>query len=104
MFGTLDDPGAAPIIDLHHVIYPEDIFVTDECIIRWALDTLVDAAVDDHVKANGVIPDTPEGDALWETFRNAANRELGIPNPGPDHVALAKEILSDAGSHTFARS
>lgn len=80
------------IIELHHVIYPEDIYVTADLIIGWAHDTLVNNAVDDHVKAHGVIPDTPAGEATYAAIAAAQAR--------PD-VEEARTILADAGSHTF---
>jgi hypothetical protein len=90
----IDDP-ALSILNLHHVIYPENIYVTDEVILGWAHDALVNAAVDDHVREHGVIADTHAGEQVYEMLVRA--------NPRPTDVEEAKALLSDLGTHTFAR-
>lgn len=84
------------VIDLVHVIYPEDIHVTPDTILGWAHDALVNAAVDDYVKANGPISEDADGDLVWESLAKA--------NPRPTNIVEAMALLSDVGSHTFARS
>lgn len=84
-----------PTIDLHHVIYPEEVYVTGDVILGWAADATINAAVDDYVKQNGLIPDDADGDMIWASLRKA--------NPAPTDVEEAKAILSDLGTHTFAR-
>jgi hypothetical protein len=91
---TPDTP-AQPFIDLVHVIYPEDIYVTPETILGWAHDALVNAALEDYVKANGVLSDDADGDHIWESLVTA--------NPRPTDIEEAKALLSDLGSHTFAK-
>lgn len=80
--------------DAVHVIYPEDVYVPADTIIGWAHDALVNAAVDDHVKQHGPLSDDADGDIIMEAIVRAQAR--------PD-LEEAKEILSDMGSHTFAR-
>jgi hypothetical protein len=77
-------------IETYHVLYPEDVYVTADTIIGWAHDALVNAAVDDYVRLHGPLTD----DQAYEIL--AAGVQM------PDlHGAM--EILSDIGSHTFAR-
>lgn len=82
-------------IDLVHVIYPEDVFVTPEIILGWAHDALVNAAVDDHVKQHGPFSDDPAGERAYEL--------VAAGQPRPTDIEEAKAILSDLGTHTFAR-
>lgn len=77
-------------IDLVHVIYPEDVFVTDDVIIGWAHDSMVNRAVDEHVKAHGLIADD-------ETHERIV---AGVEQPD---LEAAMDFLSDIGSHTFER-
>jgi hypothetical protein len=84
-----------PRLQLVHVIYPEDRFVTPDVILGWAHDALVDAAVDDHVRNAGPISYDADGDLIYETIR--------LANPRPTDLKEAMAFLSDIGSHTFAR-
>jgi hypothetical protein len=78
-----------------HMIYPEDCYVTPEAIIGWAHDALINEALNDYVRLHGPLPEGPDGDLAWDLI--AAGQQV------PD-LAGAIEILSDRGSHTFARS
>lgn len=81
-------------IDTIHVIYPEDVYVTEDVIIGWGHDALVNVAVDDYVRVHGVLPDGPEGEACYAIIVQG--------QPRPDlHGAM--EILEDLGTHTFER-
>jgi hypothetical protein len=85
----------APIIDLVHVIFPEDIFVGPEQVLSWAYDALCDASVQDYVKANGLISPDADGDLIHAAIVRGVPRVMDLEE--------AKSILSDLGSHTFAR-
>lgn len=83
------------VIDLHHVIYPEDCYVSEDVILGWAHDAQVNEAVDDHVKEHGPFTSDPAGDRAYEMVCAA--------HPRPTNVEEAKALLSDIGTHTFAR-
>lgn len=83
------------VIDLVHVIYPEDYFCTPDRILGAAHDALVNAAVDDHVKAHGPFSDDESGELAYAA--------VAAGQPRPTDVEEAKEILSDLGLMTFAR-
>src|SRR4051812_10099159 len=85
----------ADVIETVHVIYPENCHVPIDIVLGWAHDALVNAAMDDHVKACGPLQDGPEGDAIWEAIPKA--------HPRPTDIIEAMSVLSDVGSHTFAR-
>lgn len=89
------DPSAAPVIDLVHVIYPDDYYVPEDTVLGWAHDELVNLAVDDHVKHHGPIPDGPEGERIYDAIAAATAR--------PTDVAEARAVLDDSGRFTFAR-
>jgi hypothetical protein len=84
-----------PYIDLVHVIYPEDVFVTPDVILGWAHDALVNESVQDHVNQHGPFSDDAAGEKAYELIASGVSR--------PTDIDEAKEILSDLGSHTFAR-
>lgn len=81
-------------IDLVHQLDPDDCYVSAERIITWAHDSLVNEAVDAHVKAHGPISDSPMGELL-EGLCNS------VPRPTLED-AIAH--LEDVGKATFART
>jgi hypothetical protein len=87
------DPGQ--YVDLVHVIYPDDYFCVPDRILGLAHDALVNAALDDYVKANGVISEDADGDLIFSSLQQS--------NPRPTDLEEAKAILSDLGIMTFAR-
>lgn len=90
-----DSDIAGDVIDLVHVIYPEDCYVVPDTILGWAHDALINAALKDHVKQHGPLSEDADGDLIFESMRAA--------NPRPTDLTEAKAILDDLGSHTFAR-
>lgn len=79
------------ILDLIHVIYPEEVCVVANVVLGWAHDALVNAAVDDHVKQHGIFDNDAAYDALVATIAR------------PTDINEAMDLLSDLGTHTFAR-
>lgn len=86
-------PDPSTVVDLVHQLYPDDCYVTTDAIIGWAHDRMVDACVDDYVKAHGLIPDDAAGEALYEKLA------LSVVRPALED---AKAFLEDLGLHTFA--
>jgi len=82
-------------IDLVHVIYPDEYACHPDRILDLAHDALMNAAVDDYVKQNGLISTDADGDIVWESLRKA--------NPRPTDLEEAMALLSDLGLMTFAR-
>ena len=88
------DPNAQ-VMDLVHVIYPEDYFCPPDRILGLAHDALVNNALDDYVKQNGPLPDDADGDVIFQQLQQS--------NPRPTNLEDAKALLEDLGLMTFGR-
>lgn len=83
------------IIDLVHIIYPEDCYVAPDVVLGWAHDALINESVQDHVNAHGPFEDNPAGEQAYALIAASVSR--------PVDLGEAKSILSDLGTHTFGR-
>lgn len=82
-------------INMIHVLYPQDIHVPEDTILGWAHDAMVNEAVDDYVKQNGLISEDADGDLIHASIANA--------HPRPTDVDAAIELLDGLGTHTFEK-
>jgi len=71
-----------------HILYPENRYVSEDTVIVWAMDDLVNSEI-----ARGAFKDDEDGSQL-------AAYSLGMKRPT---LRQAMEILSDNGSVTFDR-
>jgi hypothetical protein len=75
-----------------HILYPENRIVSIDWVLTQGFDAKVNAAVDEHVRANGPFPNDDSGAYEWFVAGIAA----------PD-LEESIELLEDLGLATFAR-